>query len=130
MYRSNYYQERNAGKSNSLTSIGMTLVLVFMGIFMVYYLVVVTHDNLERGYYEKRCSIMLRTKGVSFSTILYLKRTADEPTMSSARVHLFKVTNYRERFRNLMADAYVKCEISENDVMYDQFVSASSRVED
>ena len=123
MYKSEYYSETHAKKSNSLTSAGIAVAIVLLGIFAVFQFISVTHDSLEGSIYSKRCSAAMHRAGISFSDVSYLRITEDEPAERNSRVYLFKVTNLKTKASAPIADAFVKCELSEVEESWDKYVS-------
>jgi len=124
MHRSKYHTELKAGKSNALTSAGLAVVLVILGLALAWWLINFTSQSLESAQYNDRASKVINDAGYAFSSVAYVSKTSDEPSFSSSRVHLFKVINFREKSGGApIGEALVKCELGSYDALYDKYVS-------
>ena len=131
MFKSKYYQEKHASKSNSITSFGITIALILMGVVALFmgagslanYFR--THEKIER------CSHILYLNGDRFDKVSFVEQTGDKAKRyRNSDVFLFKVTNYQEKGRSgFWAVANVKvefCDVGDQEHVYDSFYSAES----
>jgi hypothetical protein len=124
MHRSKYHTEHKSEKSNALTSAGLTVVLVILGLALAWWLIMNTGNYLESSQYNDRASQAIDYAGYSYSSIEYVAKTSDEPSRETSRVHSFKVINFRAKSGGApIGEAIVKCELGSYDALYDKFVS-------
>lgn len=115
MKRSLYYKEKHAAKSNSLTSVGLTIVIIIVGTFLLFYGICKTYDYLAHDKYVTSAKAIINTMGGHFSSVHYVRVTNDHPSYMNAHIHLFKITNFQEKFySDKIPDAYVKIELSDD----------------
>jgi hypothetical protein len=129
MYKSKYYKEKYAGRSNSITSFGLTIALIFVGVVALFMGIgslanyFRTHEKIER------CSYILYLNGARFDKVSFMSKTDDQAKRyRNSDVFLFKVTNYQEKGRSgywSVANVKVEfCDVGDQEHVYDTFYSA------
>jgi hypothetical protein len=117
--KSKYYKEAGANKSNALTSAGITVAVVFLGIFGIYWMIMAANGDtftLPTELHERYCGKILHHEGYSFSSVTFQGQFSDEPKYSSSsKVYSFKVINLREPSGVRKGVVGVKCEYTEPD---------------
>ena len=129
MYQSKYYKEKDVKKSNSITSAGIAIALVLIGIVALFMGLMAASNYCATKVKIERCAHILYMNGYRFGDLSYVGETGDQARhYRNSQVYLFKATSLRGDSMSYSA-ANVKvefCDVGDQEHIYDDFYSAES----
>lgn len=120
MFKSPYYREASASKSNTLIAISITIAVLFLTVFLLFGGLATLGNACEGATVSGRMKDCISRYGYTFYDFKYLGKTSDEPKNSMHTIYKCSVKslNGMTSFRNCYGlDAYVKVELGSSDVM-------------
>ena len=128
MYQSKYYKEKDAKKSSSITSAGIAIALVLIGIVALFMGLMATGNYCMNKLKIERAEHILYMKGYRFESASYVGQTGDKArNYRNSNVYLFRVTNLTSPVSAHYATADVKvefCDVGDQEHVYDDLYSA------
>lgn len=128
MYKSKYYDEKNAKKSSSITSAGIAIALVLIGIVALFMGLMAAGNYCADKVRVDRCKHALYMKGYRVESASYAGQTGDKArSYRNSDVYLFKVTNLvsPDGAHYTTADVKVEfCDVGDQNHVYDDLYYA------
>lgn len=128
MYQSKYYKEKDAKKSNSITSAGIAIAIVLVGIVALFMGLMVTGNFCMNKLKIQRAEHVMYMKQYRFESASYVGQTGDKArSYSNSDVYLFKFTNLVTPDGAHYATADVKvefCDVGDQEHVYDDLYYA------
>ena len=96
MFKSKYFTEKFAYGANVITSLGITVASIILGIFLITWAIHAGSRACDRSSFTERCSRVLKYAHYNYSEIRYMGTTSDRAKhYRNSEVYLFRVTNLR-----------------------------------